>query len=101
MDILVLPSYREGFPTVVLEACAMDIPVIVSRSTGCIDSIEENVNGIYTEISPTSIAQNIEKFLDDKYLSSFKGKTRNHIVQNFDHRIIRKYMFEVLKSLYK
>lgn len=101
MNILLLPSYREGFPTVVLEACAMDIPVIVSRATGCIDSIDENVNGIYTDISLTSIAQNIEKFLDDKYLLSFKSKTRNYIVQNFDHRIIREYMFEVLKSFDK
>lgn len=99
MDLLVLPSYREGFPTVVLEACAMDVPVIVSRSTGCIDSISENVNGIYTDISPEDIAKNIEKFFDQNYLNSFKNKTRDYIVKNYDHRIIRMHMLDFLNSL--
>lgn len=99
MDVLVLPSYREGFPTVVLEACAMDVPVIVSRSTGCIDSIKENVNGVFTDISPNSIASNIERFMDDEFRLSFKGRTRRYIVENYDHTIIRKYMLDVLNSV--
>lgn len=37
MDIFVLPSYREGFPTSVLEALAMELPVITTRVTGCVD----------------------------------------------------------------
>ena len=99
MNILVLPSYREGFPTVVLEACAMDIPVIVSRSKGCVDSITEGVNGVYTNIEPKSIANSIELFLNQDYLNSFKNKTREYIVENYDHKIIREHMLNVLSSI--
>ena len=99
MDVLVLPSYREGFPTVVLEACSMGIPVIVSRSTGCIDSIKENVTGVYTDLEPQAIADNIERFFDKEFAHSMGKDARNYIVDNYDQRIIRKYMLQVLDSI--
>jgi glycosyltransferase involved in cell wall biosynthesis len=52
MDVFILPSYREGFPTVVLEASAMELPVITTRATGCKDAIIENETGIFTTIEP-------------------------------------------------
>lgn len=45
-DIFVLPSYREGFPNVVLEALAMGVPCIVSDVNGAQDAIQEGVNGL-------------------------------------------------------
>jgi glycosyltransferase involved in cell wall biosynthesis len=44
-DILVFPSYREGFPNVVMEAGAMGLPSIVSNINGCNEIIKEGVNG--------------------------------------------------------
>lgn len=99
MDMLVLPSYREGFPTVVLEAGAMGIPVAVSKSTGCIDSIKENETGIFIDINSNSIKEGIERFFDDEFRSRIGKQAREYIVNNFDQRIIRKYMLEVLNSL--
>ena len=49
-DTLVLPSWREGFPSVPIQAAAMGIPVIVSDATGCVDSISENQNGLVFEM---------------------------------------------------
>jgi lipopolysaccharide/colanic/teichoic acid biosynthesis glycosyltransferase/glycosyltransferase involved in cell wall biosynthesis len=46
MDILVLPSYREGFPTVPLEAAAMEVPVVATRVTGCVDAVLDGVTGV-------------------------------------------------------
>jgi len=44
-DILVLPSYREGFPNVILQAGAMELPVIASDISGCNEVIESFKNG--------------------------------------------------------
>lgn len=44
-NLLVLPSYREGFPNSVLQACSMALPVIATDISGCNEVIEGNVNG--------------------------------------------------------
>ena len=45
-DALVLPSYREGFPNVVLEAGALDLPSIVTDINGSREVIQDGVNGL-------------------------------------------------------
>ena len=45
-DILVLPSYREGFPNVVLQAGAMGVPTIVTDINGCNEIIQHSINGL-------------------------------------------------------
>ena len=49
MDILVLPTLREGFPNVVLEAAATGIPAITTNATGAIDSVIDHVTGLVVE----------------------------------------------------
>ncbi|WP_442592948.1 glycosyltransferase family 4 protein [Parapusillimonas sp. JC17] len=44
-NVLVLPSYREGFPNVLLQAGAMELPVIATDINGCNEAIEPGVNG--------------------------------------------------------
>ena len=46
MDVLVLPTWREGFPNVVLEAAATGIPVITTECTGARDSVIPEVTGL-------------------------------------------------------
>jgi glycosyltransferase involved in cell wall biosynthesis len=45
MDLVVLPTYREGFPVVPLEAAAMELPVLATHIPGCIDAIEDGITG--------------------------------------------------------
>jgi glycosyltransferase involved in cell wall biosynthesis len=46
MDLVVLPTYREGFPNVLLEAAAMRLPVVASCAPGCVDAVEDGKTGI-------------------------------------------------------
>ena len=58
MDLLVLPTWREGFPNVVLEAEATGIPVITTISTGSRDSVVPEVTGL---LIPPGYPQAIEE----------------------------------------
>lgn len=46
MDIFVMPSRREGFCNAILEAAAMEVPVVAARSTGIIDAVQDGVTGL-------------------------------------------------------
>jgi glycosyltransferase involved in cell wall biosynthesis len=46
IDILTLPTYREGFPNTPLEAAAMQLPVVATRVPGCVDAVQDWVTGI-------------------------------------------------------
>lgn len=99
MDVFVLPSYREGFPTVVLEASAMGLPIIVSRSTGCIDSIIEGVTGLYCDINASSIASAITTFFDKEIANQYGAAARKFVVENFEHTIVRQQMLNFLNKV--
>lgn len=53
LDILVLPSYREGLSTVVLEASAHGVPCIVSDATGASEPVDDGVTGIVVPVRDT------------------------------------------------
>lgn len=46
MDVLCLPTLREGFPNVILEAAVVGVPAVASRVTGCVDAVEDGVTGL-------------------------------------------------------
>lgn len=99
MNVFLLPSYREGFPTVVLEASAMGVPVIVSRSTGCIDSIEEGKSGLYINLNPISIADVTEHFFDNDFSNKLGMRGRQWVLEKYEHTIVRQYMLNLINSL--
>lgn len=49
-DIVVMPSYREGLPRVLLEAMAMELPFVTTRTAGCQDVTEEGKNGLLVSV---------------------------------------------------
>lgn len=64
MDVLVLPTYREGLPGVLLEAAATETPIVTTRATGVIDVVVNESTGLMSPIGDVhSIAQNVLKVL--------------------------------------
>ncbi len=89
MDVFILPSYREGFPTVVLEGSSMKLPIITTKSTGCIDSILENETGIFTDINESDIEEKIKYYIYNKDIAIQHGiNGRNFVLDNFQQEYI-------------
>jgi glycosyltransferase involved in cell wall biosynthesis len=66
MDVVVLPTFREGFPNVPLEAAAMGLPVVATRVPGCVDAVVEGVTGALVEPGdPRALTVAIERYLRD------------------------------------
>lgn len=85
MDVFILPTYREGFPTVALEASAMELPVIITKATGCTEAVQDEVTGIFTSHSPTDIAQKLERLYTDRAYAERLGKAgRVFVRENFE-----------------
>lgn len=75
MDLVVLPTYREGFPNVVLEASAMELPVVATRVTGCVDAVVDQATGILcAPRDPDGLAQSIGTYLDGTELRAEHGQ---------------------------
>ena len=90
-DILTFPSYREGFPNVVLQAGAMGLPSIVTDINGCNEIIEDGKNGYIIPVKdPNSLYQKMEMFyLQNQEGSIFdKNKIRNRIVTQYNRPAI-------------
>lgn len=64
-DCVVLPSYREGLPRVLVEASAMGRPVIASDVAGCRDVVEDGVTGLLCEVkSARSLEEAMVRFAE-------------------------------------
>jgi glycosyltransferase involved in cell wall biosynthesis len=90
-DLFVLPSYyREGVPRVLLEAAAMELPMITADSPGCIEVITNNVNGLLIPPqNPEALAQAISRLARDYEKRRTLGlAARRTVTSQFDISII-------------
>lgn len=101
MDVVVLPTYREGFPNVPLEAASMELPVVATNVPGCIDAVEDGRTG--TLVPPrdaTALARAIRMYLDDSQLRLAHGKAgRDRVLQHFRQEAIWEAMFDEYHKL--
>lgn len=91
MNVFVLPSYREGFPTSVLEASAMELPVFTTRATGCVDSIIDGETGIFVKHDDKELYDALSQLYDDDIKRKEMGKKgREFVVGHFSPQIVWK-----------
>lgn len=65
-DIVVLPSYREGLPKSLIEACAVGRPIVTTDVPGCRECVDEGVNGyLVPDKKSKELAEAIEKLILD------------------------------------
>lgn len=74
-DLLCLPSYREGFGTVVIEAAAMGVPVLGTRINGLIDAVEDGKTGVLVPvINEQVLCKSLCNLLDNPHVINKLGE---------------------------
>ncbi|PNZ70014.1 glycosyltransferase family 1 protein [Staphylococcus croceilyticus] len=100
MDVLVSPTYREGFANVSLEAQAVEIPVITTRATGAIDTIEDKETGFLVDIGASKdIADKVEYLINNPEIKLQMGKNgRKRVEEKFKNEIVWKHLETIYKN---
>lgn len=88
-DVLILPSYREGFPNVVMQAGAMELPCIVTDINGCNEIIKQGINGVIIKPRNTpELIEAMEYFIANKARAKEMGEKARLIVRSHYERHI-------------
>jgi glycosyltransferase involved in cell wall biosynthesis len=100
-DIVILPSYAEGTPSIILEAAAMEKPVVVTDIAGCRGLVQNEVNGLLIPIRDAeALAGAIEVLVKDSELRHKMGKAgRDIVLKEFEENIVLKKTLDVYLEL--
>ena len=102
-DIFVFPSYREGFPNVVMQAGAMKLPCIVTDINGCNEIVEDGINGLI--IPPKNKEQlqaKMQLLLENSGLrNQIKQNARSMIISRYEQKMVWEALLEEYRSLEK
>lgn len=102
VDCVVLPSYREGTPRSLLEACAMEKPIIATNVVGCKDVVDDGENGFLCMVKDSrDLANKMEMMLklteDERANMGQLG--RKKIIREFDENIVLEIYLETIQKV--
>jgi len=100
-DALAFPSYREGFPNVVMQAGAMGLPSIVSDINGCNEIVIEGQNGtIVPSKNVEKLMEAMRKISHDKaYYEQLQRNARKMIETRYEQRVVWEALLAEYNSL--
>lgn len=99
-DIFCLPSYREGFPMVLLNAAASGVPVVASRIYGTSDVVLDNKTGLL--FNPGDLHDLVDKLAqitsDNESMVSFGFHARSFAISNFSESAITEILINIYRN---
>ena len=103
MDVVALPTYREGFPSVPLEAAALGLPVVGTSVPGCVDAVEDGVTGTLVPARDAgALADALRRYLNDPELRRRHGQAgRERVLRDFRPEPIWEALYQEYVRLLK
>ena len=99
-DVFVLPSYREGFPLVVMEAMGYGLPIVTTPIRGCADHLAPGVHALYAPPrDPVNLAGRLLELLDDDVLRRRMGQANLVKAADFAPEAVVPRYAEILRSV--
>lgn len=100
-DVFCLPSYREGFGSVIVEAAAMGLPSVASRVAGLVDAVVDGETGLLVPAKDVDALKHaLIKMLSAPEIRHQMGRAaRERAVRDFDSRIVNRLVVEEYKKL--
>ncbi len=100
-DVFVLPTYREGFGSSVIEASALGLSVICSDAYGVMDSMVDDVTGLRCKVGDVeSLYQCMKRLYDHPELRAELGNNgRERVIKDFDGKVVTQYWVDFYHSI--
>lgn len=102
VDIMVLPSYREGLSKSLIEACAMSLPIVTTNVPGCRDVVKDGYNGFLCEPKDSvGLANKMSALIKapEKKRLEMGENARRTAVQKFDEKLVIDLYLEKVETL--
>lgn len=102
-NALAFPSYREGFPNVVMQAGAMNLPAIVTDINGCNEIIVEGINGVIIPVKDDEVLKKrMQLFVENKnYTERLATNAREEICRYYERKEFWRVLLKEYKNLEK
>jgi len=99
-DIFTLPTWREGFPNTVLEASAMQLPVVTTTAVGAVDSVIDGETGFLVPVNDAEqLAEKLQTLMNNPGLRRTMGTNgRNRVLRDFQPLTIPIAMIQIYES---
>ncbi len=100
-DIVALPSYSEGTPRILIEAAAMEKPIVCTDIAGCLGLVQDGVNGFLVPVKAIEpLAEKLQLLILDCQLRKAFGQAGRQIVLSaFDETQVLEKTFNVYQEL--
>ena len=100
MDVLLFPTYREGFGNVSIEAQAVEVPVITSNATGAQDTVDDEQTGFIVDIGDyKAMANKTEILMNNEILRQRLGtNARARVAKRFKSEIVWKHLETIYRN---